>query len=1202
MYPRIGDKEEGLMGWLRFLLAILAAYLSMASLEAEAEFCARLAMVEPYSLGAVRANQSVDPVSGRFREEHCDLACPGLTLFRVFGPKPERAEPLGPGWWLTFQASGECLYDQDGRLQEIQGFEGGVFHWIRFERAQGSLRLFTDDGREVLYTLSPQLTSVQLPTGEKYAYTYEGDCLTGRIKEGKGYLYNRYNKNSQIIEQETATGVARFTYGPGKVELFDAEGRHLLYRSFEGKLIAIETYEGEEVERIERFFWQGEQLKSYAVLDPRDPLQRALFCRTFTETSTALHGNLTGSGTDLFALDEQGTPYGKGVEEFSYPLGEKPWAPAPYQEHFPRTRLSFDKEGNETRYTYDGLGRLTMTEYPDKVTSQRYDLMDRAVWLFNEKGEEMRMRYNARGQPLHLFESEGGEQSFTYDLAGALRSRLERSADQRLTLWQYGDFNRLECLVERMGTAQEARTVYTYNSNGFVETIRRPSGVVLSYLYDAQGRLARLSSSDHTVAYAYSYDAQNRPTEIRDLLRNQVTTRMYEGAQLVQETLSNGLRIGTQCASDGKVKEKELPDESKIAYDYAEGKLQSVTRITAEGETRYSHRYLADGKEQFIAELGQGSYQTDSEGYRTGIKTPFFSEALERSGGEIQRIETTDLGGCVAQAYLYDVQGQILSEIGTEPRFHTYDQQRNRGEEGSCFNEANQLVAHRSAIYNYDAQGNLSKKEGSSGDFLYFYDALDRLIALEKAGSARVEYVYDAFHRRVSSSEYRWDEGGFCWDLVQEAHYLFDGSVEIGKADASGRLTELRVLGQGIVAEIGAAVAMEFEGDVYLPIHNHRGDVVCLVEAGTKRVVEYARFTAFGEERLYDANGKPLRPQEARNPWRYASKRFEPLSGLLSFGRRFYDPEMGRWISRDPLGRVDGENDYLFVKNNPLALVDPTGLFSLDAIWEDFTNQMLERVRGFNTLTSRLIDLLQKDIRIFTDIRDYATLVGHQLIGPKIFDLIGLCIADPEAGVYGNGEISDKIRVTHVNGIQNTPLDAIAAVEVISRLHGDVNIHYTYRPTAGWTWDFINASFVKMGFISPTAECLARQWKALIQEMGGVEGGGLIIHYAHSLGGAESECASRLLSPEERAMIRIITFGTPSLIADEGFKGVTHYVARLDPVSLFDPIPYVQAFFKESAIIFVGSYWGIPVLDHLLVSRAYLEVLEELGKKFQTGA
>jgi len=50
-------------------------------------------------------------------------------------------------------------------------------------------------------------------------------------------------------------------------------------------------------------------------------------------------------------------------------------------------------------------------------------------------------------------------------------------------------------------------------------------------------------------------------------------------------------------------------------------------------------------------------------------------------------------------------------------------------------------------------------------------------------------------------------------------------------------------------------------------------------------------------------------------------------SDLLLMKRRAYDPALARWLSEDPLGRIDGPNLYAYVVNQPLRWVDPLGTF-----------------------------------------------------------------------------------------------------------------------------------------------------------------------------------------------------------------------------------------------------------------------------------
>ena len=69
---------------------------------------------------------------------------------------------------------------------------------------------------------------------------------------------------------------------------------------------------------------------------------------------------------------------------------------------------------------------------------------------------------------------------------------------------------------------------------------------------------------------------------------------------------------------------------------------------------------------------------------------------------------------------------------------------------------------------------------------------------------------------------------------------------------------------------------------------------------------------------MYDEEG-PLQ-------LRFAGGHSDPLTGLVRFSARDYDPEIGRWTTSDPIGIQGGLNTYIYVGNNPINLTDSLGL------------------------------------------------------------------------------------------------------------------------------------------------------------------------------------------------------------------------------------------------------------------------------------
>ena len=200
---------------------------------------------------------------------------------------------------------------------------------------------------------------------------------------------------------------------------------------------------------------------------------------------------------------------------------------------------------------------------------------------------------------------------------------------------------------------------------------------------------------------------------------------------------------------------------------------------------------------------------------------------------------------------------------------------------------------------------------------------MDRLIRVCRPNEY-TQYTYDAMNRRLSKRTIR---NGH---TIQKERYLYHGQNEIGcyeKDSPTYTLKELRILGVGLGAEIGASVAMELSGKIYIPFHDHNGNITTLVRANGW-IFESYRYSAFGEIETYDQGKSPT--TSTLNPWKFSGKRQDLETGFVYFGRRYYFPKLGRWITQDPSGYDEGPNLYAYVFNSPLFHYDLYGLFAFD--------------------------------------------------------------------------------------------------------------------------------------------------------------------------------------------------------------------------------------------------------------------------------
>ena len=82
------------------------------------------------------------------------------------------------------------------------------------------------------------------------------------------------------------------------------------------------------------------------------------------------------------------------------------------------------------------------------------------------------------------------------------------------------------------------------------------------------------------------------------------------------------------------------------------------------------------------------------------------------------------------------------------------------------------------------------------------------------------------------------------------------------------------------------------------------------------------RTSPFDLPRSGDADGA----SDVENPYTFTARRLDLESALMQYRNRYYDPTLGRFTSRDPLGYEDALNLYLFVDGIPTSRIDPLGL------------------------------------------------------------------------------------------------------------------------------------------------------------------------------------------------------------------------------------------------------------------------------------
>jgi RHS repeat-associated protein len=485
----------------------------------------------------------------------------------------------------------------------------------------------------------------------------------------------------------------------------------------------------------------------------------------------------------------------------------------------------------------------------------------------------------------------------------------------------------------------------------------------------------------------------------------------------------------------------------------------------------------------------------------------------------------------IEHEFAYDMMDQLVSESGFQPHRYQYDSLFNRKikDEAQYEHDAlNQIVDD--SLVSYDRNGNALEYQGIK----CVYDALDRLTCVETPKGTYC-YEYDAFHRRTT----RLSPDG------QRTSFIYTGENEIG-AVVNGKMTQLRVLGLGRGAEIGAAVMMVLNGKTYGVVHNHMGSVAALFDPISGEGVEEYSYSAFGEEVV----------RNHLSPWRFSSKRFDEETGWSYFGRRYYVAELGRWLTTDPLGYDAGPNLYAYVSNNPLWLIDLYGLYEYEP-------------------DPYYMALMWENRRQFINFREDNI--------PYYFNL-------------GREEKVENARVFLCCGIMNSRETIEETAKMVSDYYGGTNVHVLAWPSAGFASDLMDVQN-GMWTAPTTQEFLAREIITnLYKEIKHYEDP-RVFNNLHSGGGQLAGQAISSFDKTVQAAMDVRTFGSALIMDMRPYADGKNYIQWVDYVSYITQGNYIPYYYHQGSVEFLMPRSFDP---HAIMGGAYENQIRELGKKFKS--
>ena len=389
-------------------------------------------------------------------------------------------------------------------------------------------------------------------------------------------------------------------------------------------------------------------------------------------------------------------------------------------------------------------------------------------------------------------------------------------------------------------------------------------------------------------------------------------------------TLPGGETVSYTYDSFDRLSHSTLPT-SMVDYGY---ESDSTTKETSNRVSSYLFwaRFPESGMSSYQYTIG---YTYDANGNITEIKKNNSSHLLYEYDSLGQLTRESSYATLNYDRYTYDDAGNRLSKntyywSGTLKSGETY------GYTNSTWGDL--LTNYNGTTITYDASGNPTKWKNASN--LYWKGGRLTLVSLEGTNANEVSFSYNSAGIRTKKHF----AGGAGMVPYYTDVYTVDGSRILSEVRTDDQLyTVVRTL-YYIYDASGSVIGMEYNGAKYWYDKNLQGDIVGIRNASGTLVAQYV-YDAWGKIlQITDKDGNDVSGSLNHianiNPFRYRGYYYDVESGFYYVSSRYYDPEVGRFISPEPnvaFGEFDegagllGYNVYAYCANNPVMYKDETG-------------------------------------------------------------------------------------------------------------------------------------------------------------------------------------------------------------------------------------------------------------------------------------
>ncbi|HME00025.1 MAG TPA: RHS repeat-associated core domain-containing protein [Terriglobia bacterium] len=588
-----------------------------------------------------------------------------------------------------------------------------------------------------------------------------------------------------------------------------------------------------------------------------------------------------------------------------------------------------DPLGQNTTYSYDAVGnQLTVTDRNSNVTSYAYDTINRRISTTDALGNTTGYQYDAVGNRTVLTDANNHATTYSYDAVN--RVVKETYADGSSRGYAYDFVGNPTSRTDQNGVT----TNYAYSDLYFLTSRAYPS-TTDTFTYDLSGRMASATHGSWTVNFTYDgadrvlSDVQNGRTVsyIYQIPAPTTRTLTYPGSRVITESMDLRTRIS-------QINDVSSPPIVTYTYDAGDRVLSRNYRNgTTAAYTYNGNDWVTNLQHSFgVTPIAGFAYVYDNEGNKkceNKLQNLAQSEAYQYDA--IYRLTHYAVGTLNVSPPTCTVAGvpSTQTQYTLDPVGNWQQKVTNAITETRVHNAVNEITSitdtppGTAASLSYDLNGNLT----ADSLYTYAYDEENRLTLVTRKSDSRMvgQYQYDALSRRVQKIA-----DPATPSTPTTTQYFYDDARVIEEQNGGG--TQATYVYGNYIDEV-----LTMDRPAGTPYYYHQNELwsVEAVTDSTGTPAERYSYDVYGFVTVTNGTGTSISqnawntPHSAiGNPWVFTGRQLDEETGLHFYRARYYDPNKGRFLQRDPVEDEDWMDLYEYVSDMPTFAADPLGLLA----------------------------------------------------------------------------------------------------------------------------------------------------------------------------------------------------------------------------------------------------------------------------------